>query len=122
MSEIVEAEVSSQLNIGLRDPIYFEKKIDDGLLVFEIVNFVLERYGFENFSIGQFKRIAGGSANSSNKIRNYATGYGIIANGFTYLGDIVSYCQLALDNSLLIPLEDVIGEFKWAKKAINENY
>ena len=122
MPRIVEAEVSSQLNIGSRDAIYFEKKTDNKLLVFEIVNSVLGPYGFENFSTGQFKRIAGGSANCSNKIKNYAIGRGIIANGFTYLEDVINYCQLVLDNSVLIPLEDVIEEFKWAKKAINENF
>lgn len=122
MPEVVGMDIFDSLNIGARDPVYFEKKTDQKLLVFEVVNFVLERYGFENFSIGQFKRIAGGSANCSNKIKNYATGRGIIANGFTYLEDIVNYCQLVLDNSVLIPLEDVIAEFKWAKKAVNENY
>ncbi len=109
------------LNLGDSQPIYFEKE-NDLPRVFELVNFILGSYGYEEFSIGQFKRIAGGSSNSSNKIRNYATGTGSIANGFTYKKDIIDYCKFMLDNSVLIPLEDVIKEFNWAKKAINEKF
>ena len=111
----------SILNIKSNQPIYFER---DGHSprVFELINTILEPYGYEEISAGQFKRIAGGSNNSSNKIENYATGRGCIANGFTYLLNIIKYCQLTLDNSILIPLEDVIKEFNWAKKAINENF
>lgn len=122
MSQISEKEIFKKLNIALDEPVYFEKKKGDKLLVYEAVNFILEPLGYEEISIGQFKRVAGGSGNSSNKIKNYAEGRGIIANGFTYLGDIVNYCQNSLDNSVFIPLEDIIQEFKWAKKAINENY
>lgn len=109
------------LSIKDKQPIYFEKK--DGLpRVFELVNLILGPYEYEEFSLGQFKHIAGGSANSSNKIKNYATGKGSIANGFTYIGDIVNFCQASLDNSVIVPLEDVIKEFNWAKKAINEKF
>jgi hypothetical protein len=101
--------------------IYFEKE-GSFPKVFELINAILGPYGYEEISIGQFKRIAGGSANSSNKIKNFATGSGIITNGFTYFPNIVEYCQSVLDNSILIPLEDVIKEFNWAKKAINEKY
>jgi hypothetical protein len=102
-------------------PVYFEK---ESFLpkVFEVVNSILGPYGYEEVSIGQFKRIAGGSANSSNKIKNYAIGRGSIANGFTNLSNIIEYCQSVLDSSVLIPLEEVIKEFNWAKKAINENF
>ena len=111
------------LDLGIRDdqPIYFEKQ-NEFPRVFELVNYILSPYDYEEFSIGQFKRIAGGSSNSSNKIENHATGSGSIANGFTYIEDIIKFCQNVLNNSVLIPLEDVIKEFNWAKKAINEKF
>lgn len=109
------------LNIKDNQPIYFEKT-SDFPRVFELVNLILNSYEYEEFSIGQFKHIAGGSANSSNMIKNYAKGKGAIANGFTYAKNIINYCQNVLDNSVLIPLEDVIKEFNWAKKAINEKF
>jgi hypothetical protein len=102
-------------------PIYFEKE-SELPRVFEIVNSILNPYDYEEFSIGQFKHIAGGSSNSANRIKNHATGKGPIANGFTFLDDIFHYCQNTLNNSVLISLEDVIKEFNWAKKAINEKF
>ncbi|MDQ5883471.1 MAG: hypothetical protein QG654_385 [Patescibacteria group bacterium] len=109
------------LSIKADQAIYFEKE-NESPRVFEIVNSILGPYDYEEFSLGQFKHIAGSSANSSNKIKNYAIGRGPIANGFTYIKDIIDYCQTVLDNSVLIPLEDVIREFNWAKKAINEKF
>ncbi len=109
------------LDIKKDQPIYFTKE-GASPKVFEVVNSILGPYGYEEFSVGQFQRIAGGSSNSSNKLKNHAIGKGPIANGFTYLEDIINYCQYSLDNSVLIPLEEVINEFNWAKKAINENY
>jgi hypothetical protein len=114
-------ESITKLNIKKEQPIYFTKD-NDLPKVFDIVNMILGPYGYEEVSIGQFQRIAGGSGNSSNKIKNYATGKGPIANGFTYINDITEYCQVTLNNSILIPLEDVIKEFNWAKRAINENF
>ncbi len=73
--------------------------------VFEIVNEILGPYGYESVSLGQFRRVAGGSANSSNKIENLAQGNGSIKNGFTSFKKISEYCQSVLDNSILIPLE-----------------
>jgi hypothetical protein len=103
------------------EPIYFEKE-NELPKVFELINLILGPYGYEEFSVGQFKHIAGGSLNSANLIKNYATGNGSISNGFTYIKDIINYCQKSLDNSVLIPLEDVIKEFNWAKKAINNKF
>lgn len=119
--EIIIPQTITDLHIGDEQPIYFEKD-SDLPKVFEIVNCILGPYSYEEFSSGQFKRIAGGSSISSNKIKNYATGNGSIANGFTYIKDIIDYCQTTLDNSVLIPLEDVIKEFNWAKRAINEKF
>jgi len=104
-----------------KTPIYFEKE-EQSPKVFEVVNSILGPYGYEEVSVGQFKRIAGGSANSSNKIKNFAIGRGPIANGFTHLPNIIEYCQSVLNNSILVPLEDIIKEFNWAKKAINEKF
>lgn len=109
------------LQISKDQPIYFQKD-NDLPKVFKIVNSILGPYGYEEVSIGQFQRISGGSANSSNKIKNYALNKGSIANGFTLIEDIIDYCQFVLDNSILVPLEEVIKEFNWAKKAINENF
>lgn len=111
----------SLLAIEDSKPIYFEKS-GSSPKVFELVNLILAPYEYEEFSLGQFKHIAGGSANSANKIKNYAEGKGVIANGFTHITDIIRYCQDVLDNSIIVPLEDVIKEFNWAKKAINEKY
>ncbi|PIR41467.1 MAG: hypothetical protein COV31_01165 [Candidatus Yanofskybacteria bacterium CG10_big_fil_rev_8_21_14_0_10_46_23] len=108
-------------NINNDQPIYFEKN-SSSLKVFEVVNNILGPYGYEEVSAGQFKRIAGSSANSSNKIENFAIGRGSIAHGFTHLPNIIEYCQSIIDNSILVPLEEVIKEFNWAKKAINENF
>lgn len=111
----------SLLSIKDGQPIYFEQ-VTELPRVFEVVNLVLGSYEYEEFSLGQFKHIAGGSANSANKIKNYATGKGSITHGFTYIKDIIIFCQIALDNSVMIPLEDVIKEFNWAKKAINQKF
>ncbi len=121
MEKIIIPQSIANLSINSTEPIYFEKE-GNTPKVFEIVNTILEPYGYEEFSCGQFKRVAGGSANSSKKIKNYATGKGSISNGFTHMEDIINYCQTILDNSVLIPLEDVIKEFNWAKKAINEKF
>ncbi len=109
------------LKINKDQPIYF-KEGDGRIQVFEIINLILGPYGYEEISSGQFERIAGGSLNSSNRLKNYAQGRGVINNGFTYINDIINYCQAVLDNSILVPLEDVIKEFNWAKKAINEKF
>lgn len=90
--------------------------------VYEIINKILGPHGFEEFSAGQFRAVAGGSLNCSNKIKNHATGKGMISNGFTYISDIIDYCQLCINNSVLVPLENIVEEFEWAKKAINQGY
>lgn len=109
------------LKINKDQKIYFEKK-DSLPNVYQIINTILGPYGFEEISQGQFLRIAGGSANSSNKIKNYASGSGSIINGYTFLEDIIDYCQKVLDNSLLVSLKEVIKGFDWARRAINEKY
>jgi hypothetical protein len=121
MERINISQAVLDMKIGTEQPVYFVKD-NDLPKVFELVNTILGPYGYEEVSIGQFQRIAGGSMNSSNKIKNYATGRGSITNGHTHIDDVINYCQLILDNSILIPLEDVIKEFNWAKKAINENF
>lgn len=121
LKKIKIPEKVTDLNIKDTQPVYFEK--DSSLpKVFEVVNIILEPYGYEEISLGQFRRIAGGSANSSKKIENFATGRGAIVNGYAHLPNIIEYCQLVLDNSILIPLEAVIEEFNWAKKAINKKF
>lgn len=111
------------LDLGIKDSqsIYFERD-NNSPKVFELVNAILEPYGYEEISLGQLRRVAGGSVNSSNKIKNFASGRGAITNGFTYMPNIIEYCQSVLNNSVLIPLESVIKEFNWAKKAINEHF
>ncbi|MDO9231474.1 MAG: hypothetical protein Q7U36_03310 [bacterium] len=120
-NKLIPNRIIEELGIKNNQQIYFEKE-SESLKVFEIVNKLLGPRGFEEFSAGQFKAIAGGSLNCSNKIKNYATGKGAISKGFTYIADIIKYCQICIDNSVLIPLESIIEEFEWAKKAINEGY
>lgn len=114
--------VCNHLGVGDQEKIYFHNEGQGSKKVYEIVNELLTSYGFEDYSEGQFKRIAGGSSFSSNIIKNYATGFGRIKRGYTYLGDIVEYCIKVLDNSIFIPLEKVIEQFQWAKTSINEGY
>jgi len=114
-------KICDDLGIEPEQKIYFHKDNGDKK-VYEIVNFLLTPYGFENFTEGQFKRIAGGSSISANLIKNYATGRGAIINGYTYIKDIMEYCNYCLKNSIFIPIERVIEEFNWAKKAINNGY
>jgi len=109
------------LKINKDQKVYFVKE-SSLPSVYQLINMILGPYGFEEISSGQFMRIAGGSVNSSNKIKNYASGSGSIANGYTFIQDVINYCQKVFDNSLLIPLEEVIKGFDWARKAINEKY
>jgi hypothetical protein len=120
-NRLIPDTIIEELKIKKDQQIYFEKK-SECIRVYEIVNKILGPHGFEEFSAGQFKTVAGGSLNCSNRIKNYAIGKGMISNGFTYIADIIDYCQLCIDNSVLIPLENIIEEFEWAKKAINQGY
>lgn len=113
-------DVSNKIGIEKEDKIYFEDE-NKGLNVYEVVNKLLVPYGFTPFSQHQFKsNIAGGSKHSADKIKNYAEGRGRISNGYTYLPDILEYCRNELENSVEIPLENVIEVFKWARKLVNE--
>lgn len=114
--------VCSYLRVETGEKVYFHQEKPGKKKVYEIVNELLVPYGFENFSEGKFKRIAGGSVYSSNKIKNYATGYGKISYGYTYIENVVKYCKEVLDNSIFVHLERVIEQFDWAKTAINEGY
>ena len=114
--------VCSHFKVKPGDRIYFHQRTPDKKKVFEIVNELLVPYGFGVFSEGQFKRIADGSAHSSNKIRNYASGYGKISYGYTHIENIVEYCKGVLRNSVFVPLAKVIEQFEWAKTAINKGY
>lgn len=116
------AEVCSYLGVETREKIYFRQEKPGKKKVYEIVNGLLMPYGFVDFSEGQFKRIAGGSVSSSNKIKNYARDYGRISYGYTYIEDIVKYCREVLENSVFVPLEKLVEQFDWAKTAINEGY
>lgn len=115
-------EVCSHFGVSSREKIYFHQERNHRKRVYEIVNELLLPYGFEDFSEGQFKRIAGGSIHSSNKINNYVLGFGSISHGYTHIVDVVEYCKEVLDNSVFIPLEKVIEQFEWAKTAINKGY
>jgi hypothetical protein len=114
--------VCSYFKIKTGEKIYFHQTKPDKKKAFDIVNELLVPYGFEVFSEGQFKRIAGGSAHSSNKIRNYASGYGKISYGYTRIEDIVGFCKEVLKNSVFVPLRKVMEQFEWAKTAINKGY
>ena len=70
----IQTEVLNHFSIEPSEKIYFH--LDKGRKkVFEIVNSLLTPYGFGNYSEGQFKRIAGGSSNSSNKIADISLFY-----------------------------------------------
>lgn len=114
-------EAENYLDIDRDEKIYFKMDDDDKPKVNQIVNDLLVPYGFESYSENQFERIAGGSKHSSNKIRNYHSDdkRGTIKYGYTYLNDILAYCKERLESSVLIPMDKVYEEFRWAKKMIN---
>lgn len=114
-------EVCSFLGIHSNDEIYFQEN-HGSELVHQIVNKLLSPYDFREFSKAQFTRIAGGSVHSSNKIRNYAVGRGRIKDGYTYIGDIITFCKECIENSVTVPFEMVLQQFKWGEKAVNEQH
>lgn len=80
--------VCSYFEVKTGERIYFRQKKPGKKKVFEIMNELLVPYGFGIFSEGQFKRVTGGSADSSNKIKNHAIGYGRISYGYTHIEDV----------------------------------
>lgn len=67
-NKLIPKLILDELRIKNNQIIYFEKESEHPK-VFEVVNKILGPHGFEEFSSGQFKIIAGGSLNSSNKIK-----------------------------------------------------
>lgn len=97
-------KISEKLGINKNDKITFEK---GETKVYQVVNALLEPYGFEKFSENGFKREAGGRSFSENKIKNYGD---TTKHGFTYLQDIVTYCNNRLENSVWISKDKVQEE------------
>jgi len=91
--------------------------------VHEAVNTILTPYGFEEYSEGQFKRIAGGSKGSANLIENYYNKKrGKIKYGYTKAEDVAEYCINTLENSLFVERDKVIRWLQWSMRAINGGY
>lgn len=96
--------ISNMLNIDLEEEITFEKGEPK---VYEVVNALLEPYGFEECSENGFKREAGGHSYSANKIKNYGDSS---KHGYTYLEDIIDYCRNEVENSVWISQNKVQEE------------
>jgi hypothetical protein len=115
-------DVCKKFKLKKDQKIYFLQKNPGLKQVYEVVNELLCPLGFESYTEGQFKRIAGESSVSSNMIKNYDNSRSFVSNGYTYIKDILDYCNGCLKNSVFIPLDRVIEEFNWAKKAINQGF
>lgn len=123
--ESLEDKLAEKFDIDKNQKIYFNKEVAENsefeLPVNQVVNTILQPYGFETYSQSQFKRVAGGSKHSSNLIKNYKEGYGRIKNGYTYLEDIVEFCLDKIENSVKIPIEKVKDIMNWSSKMVYNN-
>lgn len=118
--EIEKTKICSELNLSEDERIYFESS-DNEMSVYEVVNYILSPRGFREFSENQFKRVAGGSKHSANLIKNYEEGYGRITNGYTFIDDILSFCQNRIENSVVVPKDKIKEIFKWSVKVVNQD-
>jgi len=136
MAELTKQEVYNSLGIGPDTIIPFQsgrKALDEkqttiteeniaDFKVYEAVNKLLIPYGFEEYSEGQFKKVAGGSKYSADKIKNYYSGYGKVKYGYTKAEDVAEYCINTLENSLFVERDKVIRWLQWSMRAINGGY
>lgn len=112
-------DICSAIDIDRDERVFFDA--EEGQSVYEVVNALLAPYGFEQYSYNQFKRIAGGSKHSSNKITNYhpEDEQGYVTNGYTYIEDIVEFCRTEVEQSLWIPFTEIEELVTFAEDIIN---